>query len=160
VETIDLLRSLFAYNEWANRKVIESLKEAPPHSSKAVRLLAHLLITEREYFLRLRGKDSTGYDFWQELSLEECEELTEENHRNFAALFAALTEENLESIAFYKNSRGMAYHNTYREMLTHVLHHSSYHRGQVAMAARADLIVPAYTDYIAYLRESQITGSL
>jgi uncharacterized damage-inducible protein DinB len=66
-----------------------------------------------------------------------------------------LTEENLDAVATYKNSRGVEYRTAYRDMLMHVLMHSAYHRGQVAMAIRAEGGEPANTDYIGFVRERQ-----
>ncbi len=76
MQTIEHLRQLFDYNDWANRRIITALKDN--YSDKARRILAHLLITEREYYRRLYGKDSKGFDFWQDLTLEECGALARE----------------------------------------------------------------------------------
>lgn len=152
METIKMIRQLFDYNDWANRKVIKSFNEESNRSPKAIRAFAHLLITEKEYYLRLPNKDSTGFNFWEELSLGDCEALIEENRQVYANLLATLMEADLDTISSYKTGEGVAYENTYREMLTHVIYHSAFHRGQVAMAIRADGGVPAFTDYIAYFR--------
>jgi uncharacterized damage-inducible protein DinB len=77
METVEHLRNLFAYNDWANRRVIVSLKSA--ESAKSLSILTHLLITEKEYYERLYGKDSSGFDFWPTLSLEECGALARES---------------------------------------------------------------------------------
>ena len=69
MDTIEHLRQLFEYNHWANSRLIFALKSSP--SEKSLKILAHLLITEKEYFERLYGKDSTGFDFWQNLSRED-----------------------------------------------------------------------------------------
>ncbi len=66
-----------------------------------------------------------------------------------------MTEEGLESIATYKNSKGVLYETSYRDILTQVLMHSAYHRGQVAMAVRKEGGEPAYTDYIGFVRDKQ-----
>jgi uncharacterized damage-inducible protein DinB len=38
-------------------------------------------------------------------------------------------------------------------MLTHVLFHSAYHRGQIALQMRASGMEPAYTDFIHAVRQ-------
>ena len=160
METIEALRHQFAYNEWANRCVFDALGKPENQSPKAVRLFAHLLVTEKMYLLRiLRDEDTTGFDFWQHSTLAECEALMGENSSAYGAFLRDLTEEDLSRVATYKNSKGIEYRNTYREMLTHVLAHSAYHRGQVASAVRMDGGTPAYTDYIAFLREQEQTAS-
>lgn len=150
--TIEHLRELFAFNDWANRKLIASLRK---HSSNsAPRYLAHVLITEKEYFERLRGKDSTGFNFWPELGLVDCEALAQENAVNYERLLKNIDDNGLNSIACYKTSEGEPYENTFREMLTHVLFHSMTHRGQALSKIRADGFEPPQIDYIVYLREA------
>ncbi len=152
MNTIEHLRELFIYNDWANRRIITALKTSP--SAPAQRILAHLLITEREYFERLYGKDSTGFDFWQNLSLEECGKLAQLNAENYEKLLRRFADEGLGQIAKYKTSEGVACQNTFREILTQVLFHSMNHRGQVNSAIRNSGFAPPSTDYIIYLRET------
>ena len=154
MQTLEMMRGLLGYNEWANGKMMDSLKQSSNPSAKAVRALAHLLLAEKTWLLRLQtNQDSTGFDFWQGTTLEECEALALEVKQAFAALMDKLTEDGLDSVATYKNSKGAEYSTSYRDILTHVLMHSAYHRGQVAMAVRAEGNAPAYTDYIAFVRE-------
>ena len=152
MNTIEYLRELFIYNDWANRRIITALKTSP--SANARRVLAHILITENEYFERLYGKDSTGFNFWQNLSLEECGKLAQTNAENYEKLLRTFTDEGLGQIAKYKTSEGAARQNTFREILTHILLHSMNHRGQVNAAIRNDGFTPPANDYIIYLRES------
>ena len=51
--------------------------------------------------------------------------------------------------------RGTAYENTYREILTHVLIHSSIHRGNIVLKLREDGFEPPVIDYIIFLRETK-----
>ena len=78
-----------------------------------------------------------------------------EVHTEYQNLIGTLTETGLDEVAIYKNSKGIEYRTKYRDILLHVLLHSAYHRGQVAMAERAAGGEPAYTDYIAYVRERE-----
>jgi uncharacterized damage-inducible protein DinB len=134
METVEHLRELFDYNDWANRRVVHALKLN--RSEKARKILAHLLITEKEYFERLYGKDSTGFDFWQDLSLEDCGDLAKENAENYERILKRFDDEGIGQTADYKTSEGVAYRNTFRELLTHVLFHSSIHRGNIILKMR------------------------
>lgn len=155
MDTIGMLRQLFAYNRWANRLAFNSLKQSSGHSAKALRAFVHLLVAEREWLTRLReNKDTTGFDFWPEMSLDDCEVLMDETHAVYAALLDGVAESDLARFASYKNSKGVAYRTSFRDVLTHVVCHSTYHRGQVAMAVRAEGGEPAYTDYVAWVREN------
>jgi len=153
METVEHLRNLFAYNDWANRRVIVSLKSA--ESAKSLSILTHLLITEKEYYERLYGKDSSGVDFWPTLSLEECGALARESAEAYEKLLRRFEDSGLDIRVRYRNSKGTAYENTYREMLTHVLLHSSIHRGNIILKMREDGFEPPVIDYIIYLRETK-----
>lgn len=153
MNTIEHLRSLYHYNDWANRRVLTALKD--DYAEKAHRILAHLLITEREYFERLYGKDSKGFDFWPELSLEECGALARETAERYEKLLRRFEDEGLDHRARYRTSEGVWCENTFREMLTHVLFHSSIHRGNIVLALREAGFTPPPIDYIIYLRETK-----
>ncbi len=152
MNTVQQLRELFIYNDWANRRIVAALKSN--RSEKGRKILAHLLITEKEYYARLYGKDSTGFDFWQELSLEDCATLAKENAENYERVLKRFGDEGLGQVAIYKTSEGVAYQNTFRELLTHVLFHSSTHRGNIVLKMREENYAPPVIDYIIYLRET------
>ena len=152
METVEHLRELFAYNDWANRRIVTALKSN--RSEKVRKILAHLLITESEYYERLYGKDSTGFDFWRDLSTEDCGRLARENAENYERVLKRFDDEGLGQIAKYKTSEGVPQQNNFRELLTHILFHSMNHRGQVNSAMRDDGFAPPSTDYIIYLRET------
>ena len=138
----------------ANRRIITALKTSP--SEDARKILAHLLITEKEYFERLYGKDSKGFNFWQDLSLEQLGELARENAGNYERVLNKFENEGLGIIAEYRTSEGVWVENDFREMLTHVVFHSMMHRGQVIKAIRESGFAPPVTDYIIYCREYNV----
>jgi uncharacterized damage-inducible protein DinB len=53
----------------------------------------------------------------------------------------------------YRNSKGEPWTSTVGDILTHVVTHSAYHRGQVASELRAAGFIPAYTDFIHAVRQ-------
>ena len=153
MNTIEHLRRLFDYNDWANRRIIVALKEN--YSDKSRRILAHLLITEQEYFERLYGKDSFGFDFWQDLSLEDCSQMAKETAERYEKLLRKFDDEGLDISAQYRTSEGVWHENTFRELLTHVVLHSSIHRGNIMLNLREEGFVPPKIDYVIYLRETK-----
>lgn len=153
MQSIEHLRHLFTYDDWANRRLIVSLKGSP--SEKCRRILAHILITKQEYFERLYGKDSTGFDFWPDLLIEECSALNKELAETYEKLLTNFDDEGLGLTARYKTSEGVPYENTFRELLTHVLLHSSVHRGNIILKLRDEGFEPPKIDYIIYLRETK-----
>lgn len=148
--TVDHLRHLFDYDDWANRETLacDKIQSSP----KSIRILAHLLITKQEYFERLAGKDSTGFDFWPELTLHQCRELNDSTNAHYRELLSQADDSLLDQIASYRTSEGVPYENDYRQLLTHVLVHSSVHRGNIVLKMREEGLEPPRIDYILYLR--------
>ena len=143
--------NLFKYHAWANQKVIEGIISSGITEGKILKLLSHLLLAEKTWLQRLKLEK---YDnkFWTDLSLEECNTLAENNEKQINAYLNSLSESDFEAKVKYTNSKGIEYTNTVIEVLTHLSHHSSYHRGQIAGEMRKLGEEPVYTDYIAYLR--------
>jgi len=148
---IEYLRQLFEYDHWANRRTIEALERN--YSEKSRRILAHILITKQEYFDRLHGKDSTGFDFWPDIDMDGCRGLADATNQNFRKLLTESDESGLDRIAPYKTSEGVPYENNYRDLFMHVLLHSSIHRGNIVLKMREEGLEPPKIDYIIYLRQ-------
>jgi len=148
---LEYFQQLFEYDDWANRRTIDALEKN--YSDKSRRILVHILITKQEYFDRLGGKDSTGFDFWPNLDLDGCRKLSDATNENFQNLLAKLDESGLDRIAAYKTSEGIPYENNYRDLLMHVLLHSSIHRGNIVLKMREEGLGPPKIDYILYLRK-------
>lgn len=153
MQTVEHLQQLFAYNDWANRRIVVALKNSP--SERALEILAHLLITEKEYYERLYGKNSTGFDFWPTLALDECGLLARETAEAYEKLLRRFDDEGLDIRAKYHTSEAIPHENTFRELLTHVLTHSSIHRGNIILKLREEGHEPPKIDYIIYLRETK-----
>lgn len=153
MQTIEHFRELLEFNDWANGLILDSLQKSARPSEPAVRAFAHLLLAEKVWLQRiLEGVDNTGFDFWSGKNVVFCELLYTENKKSLGQFIDALTEEKLEDITTYKNSRGEEYSNTIREVLTHVFFHSGHHRGQILTYIRAGGETPPYVDFIGFLR--------
>ena len=100
-------------------------------------------------------KDSIGFNFWPDLTVEDCGELARATAAAYEKLLRRFDDEGLEIIAKYRSSEGIPYQNTYREHLTHVLMHSSIHRGNIMLKLREEGFEPPKIDYIIYLRETK-----
>jgi uncharacterized damage-inducible protein DinB len=155
MELLEYLRRQFAYDAWANREVLAGLRTGAPHAPRPLQLLAHILSAERLWLERIR-KQPQSLPVWPELTLEQCAAQIDE-----LALFWPERLDRLFPTGFteqiaYKNSKGELWSNTVEDILTHVLLHSAYHRGQIASQVRASGEAPAYTDFIHAVRQGQI----
>ena len=90
---------------------------------------------------------------WPELTLEECRTHVGELGKAWRAYLEGLYPRRLSEAVTYVNSKGEPWTNTAEDILTHVVMHSVYHRGQIAADVRASGHEPAYTDFIHAVRQ-------
>ena len=62
-------------------------------------------------------------------------------------------ESDLEKSMAYTTTQGKSHINLFQHMFTHLLNHSTYHRGQLASLLRQAGAVPNATDLILYYRQ-------
>jgi uncharacterized damage-inducible protein DinB len=146
------LHRLLRYDIWANRETLRSLKPRAP--SRSLRWIAHIVGAEYLWLARLRRHDEI-LPVWPELDLDACGERIDELSRLWPEYLEDAHESLTERVP-YTNSKGETWTNTVEEILTHVVIHSAYHRGQIASDVRASSGVPAYTDYIHAVRQGLI----
>ena len=93
---------------------------------------------------------------WPSLTLEQCEAHAAELARSWRDYIGALTATGLAERVHYKNSKGEPWSSMAQDILTHVVMHSAYHRGQIATAMRGEGRTPAYTDFIHAVRQGMV----
>jgi uncharacterized damage-inducible protein DinB len=143
---------LFRYDDWANREEVSRLRamESPP--PRAVRILAHIAATQWLWLARMLG--GTPPAVWPEWTLDECAV-------QFDALPGAWSDalpriDRAASIT-YVNSLGERWTSRNDDVLTHVVLHGAYHRGQIAIIVRDAGETPPYTDFIHCTRAGLLT---
>jgi len=151
---IEYFFKLIKYNEWANKTLINSLKSQSINNEVIMKILSHILLAEKIWMLRMQRGEYENLDFWKILSTEECTKLIEENSSIYLSHLNKMDDKDLKKIIHYKNSKGVGFSNTLEDILTHVSHHSAYHRAQIAREIRKLGFNPPLTDYIAFVRES------
>ena len=147
-------RRLFAYNGWANRETLNSLRIATSVSPDTVKRLAHVLSAEKLWLERLKQQPQTS-PVWPVSTLDDCDALATEMSTAWQTYLAELSTEpnSLDANIEYRNSKGEPWSSRVADVLTHVLFHAAYHRGQVALQMRAAGAEPAYTDFIHAIRK-------
>ncbi len=149
---LERLRRLFSYDDWANRETLASLEKAGSPPPRSQRFLSHIVGAEWLWLGRLR-REKKVLAVWPELTLEECRSQIEELSRLWREYLAALDREKLSESTAYVNSKGESWSSTVEDILTHVVMHSVYHRGQIAADMRSTGHEPAYTDFIHAVRQ-------
>ncbi len=147
-------RRLLEHDGWANFAVLAALRDSPaPEQARA--WMAHLVASERLWLARLRQEPSS-MPVWPDLDLDTCAAELTELQGEWMRCLESLDEEGLEEGVPYRNSKGEFWTSTVGDILSHVLLHSHYHRGQIASAVREAGGTPAYTDFIHAVRTGLI----
>jgi uncharacterized damage-inducible protein DinB len=139
--------------EWADQRAIASLRGMSDPPAKAIELMAHVVGVERVWLSRIDSTKSP-VAVWPNLTLDESERLLKENFDGYKRILGPLSAEGLQQPITYRNSAGDQFKSTVEDILTQVVSHGSYHRGQIAAAVRAAGGTPNPTDYIGYIRGS------
>lgn len=155
MELLDYLRRQFTYDEWANREVLSGLRASAHSTARLLQLLAHILSAELLWLERLKQQPQS-LPVWPDSTLDDCEVQITELAKLWREYFAHLSAAGLSEKITYKNSKGEPWTSTTEDVLTHVVMHSAYHRGQIASLIRAAGEQPAYTDFIHAVRQGLI----
>src|SRR5271157_4208697 len=152
MELLEYLRRQFSYDEWANREVLAGLKSSPDPPARPRKLLAHILSAERLWLERIRQQPQS-LPVWPEFNLDQGKAQIDELAQLWREYLTQLSTAALTQKIIYKNSKGESWSSTVQDVLTHVVLHSAYHRGQIASLMRAAGQTPAYTDFIHAVRQ-------
>jgi len=142
----------FTYDYWANRECLSALTDASPVPPKVLRLIAHTLSAQKLWLERLQ-RVPQSVAVWPSSTLEDCAALADEMLSAWKKYLTDLSPADLEKQIDYRNSKGEPWSSRVEDVLTHVLMHSAYHRGQVTLEMRAAGLLPAYTDFIHGVRQ-------
>ena len=152
---LDHLRRQFGYDDWANREVLAGLRACGIRTGRPVQLMAHIFSAERLWLERLKHEPQS-LPVWPEFSLEQCQAQAAELDRLWRPYLNQASPSLLSKEIAYQNSKGEAWTSTVEDILTHVVMHSAYHRGQIASDLRAQGHTPAYTDFIHATRQGLV----
>jgi uncharacterized damage-inducible protein DinB len=144
------IQRMYEHLNWANKRIFERLQSVEIESREVWDLFSHILNAERIWVTRLRGMDSSQLPIWSGTDIENCAELIKQNEEAFKVYFADL--ENADLDISYTNSKGTAFKQSARDILTHVALHGQYHRGQINSRLRAAGIEPVNIDFITFVR--------
>jgi uncharacterized damage-inducible protein DinB len=145
----------FEFEHWSNSMIIASLKTLKEKDERATTLFSHLLSSHSMWLSRVNKTEFTCTLF-QERTLEECEQLMKENLDGWQKYLNGKTDEDLqENIEFMSawevnpSKRKM----TIEDAITHIINHSSYHRGQIVASIKGKVDELPLSTYIMYASE-------
>lgn len=150
----DFLR-MFAYDYWANRECLKTMR-AGSIPVDAVGRIAHILSAQKLWLERIL-REGQSLPVWPSTTIDECMVLADEMSIAYQSYLTRIANqfapESLTDNIEYRNSKGEPWSSRVEDILMHVLFHSAYHRGQIALQMRAAGTEPAYTDFIHAVRQ-------
>jgi uncharacterized damage-inducible protein DinB len=158
----DDLAALFAYDRWANHKVLDAcckltaeqyVAEPVPGWSSVRSTIYHIALAT-EFNLRTLANDSddripTEADV---ATVDDVAQLLERAYRRFEELRPTLTPERLNTVLTLR-AIGRSFTLPRWAILRHIVNHSTYHRGQVASKLKRFGIEQPITDFFWWVIE-------
>lgn len=123
-----------------------TMKKVPSQSAK---FFNHILNAHHIWNHRMLEKKHE-FDPWQEHTIAAWEDIHYENQRTS---FEIITNaEDFDRRIDYETTAGRLFTNDLKDILFHIINHSTHHRGQILMDLRTNGIEPKALDYIFYKR--------
>ncbi len=142
-------KELFEYSHHFNQRLCDIFVAEPGKTSeKAVKLFNHLLNAHQIWNNRIEPTQAT-FAVWERHDTQELKNIDQANYQQTLLI---LDHVDLDQILTYSNSKGQTFQNSIRDMLFHVINHSTYHRAQIATEFKQHGLEPLATDYIFYKR--------
>ncbi len=161
------IRSLFAYNHWANRRLLSAachstqdfVRDLQSSHSSVRGTLVHIIGGHWVWLRRWLGEPTKEIvarcdELWDPqkfpdvASLETALASLEDEQNSF---LGSLTDERVTKRVHFENFQGEIWELSLSEMMQHVVNHSTYHRGQVVTMLRQLGQVPPSTDLSTFL---------
>lgn len=142
-------KDLFEYNHQVNQDLIGVFAQAQDNlPEKIIHRFHHILNAHHIWNQRILLKTPL-YGVWEMHPFDDLKIIDRDNYWTSIQIIEAC---DLGSLIDYKNSQGKPFTNRIQEMCFHIINHSTYHRGQIALELRTVGIEPLATDYIFYKR--------
>jgi len=142
--------TLLQYNFHSNHQLHAALLNVNAVPESILKLICHIHNAQQIWTNRILQKEITNSAF-DIYSLNKCDTLNEEN---FNVSLNIVKNIDLTKQIHYKNFKGQLFSNLVADILTHLVNHATYHRGQIALQMRLNGFEPVLTDYISYKRKA------
>jgi uncharacterized damage-inducible protein DinB len=154
--------ALFAFNRWANAKMLEACRKLTPEQYAAepvpgwssVRFTVwHIAVVTEGWLRGLAADPDESVPTEAELAtVEDAERLLDKAYRRFDELLPTLTPERLAAPVTLRR-RGRTATLPPWAVLRHLVNHTTYHRGQVASKLKRFGVQQPETDFVLWAFE-------
>jgi uncharacterized damage-inducible protein DinB len=154
--------ALFAYDRWANRKILDACRkltaeqyvaEPAPGWSSVRATVCHIAFATEWNLRPLTGDPEESIPTEADLAtVDDAARSLERTYRRFEELRPGLTPERLDTVLTLR-AIGRSFTLPRWAILRHIVNHSTYHRGQIASKLKRFGIEPPNTDFFFWAIE-------
>jgi uncharacterized damage-inducible protein DinB len=149
----DYFIHMFDYEDWANRKVLDYLKNNESHD-QVERIFSHLIADMTPWVCLLSAREvPIDLDCSPNWTLEECEANLTTSMSEIKSHIAGLSDGEFGNVVTSYASNGRQFDNTVAEILTQILSHGQHHRGQIEWIVEHETGEYLGTSYMPYVRQ-------
>ncbi|MBW8243101.1 DUF664 domain-containing protein [Muricauda oceani] len=141
------LQQLFDYNFYCNKKIIGQCSGLDKVPDNCIRLFSHILNAHHIWNQRMM-QSPTDFGVWDLHDINTWEDIHYDNQRTSFEIVS--NTDDLEQRVEYTNSKGAGHSNQLKDILFHIINHSTHHRGQIMVEFRNAGIEPEPLDYVYY----------
>ena len=150
------LRTLVAYNQWANEKILASIdgmtaeelaRPVDAYFGSLGKNLQHVLVAMRIWLARWKGDPPVKLDEPITAPWRDAYAITHDDFRKFVD---PLTDADTERVVHYRNTKGAPFQMGLAELIRHVVNHGTHHRAEIGMLLERIGRSPGDMDYVYY----------
>lgn len=145
----DYIKELFEYNHHCNQRLATVVEASEVKLPKRCMDVFNHIINAHHIWNRRILNQKPLYNVW---AVSPTGELSTMDRDNYMASLEIIENADLEAGLDYSTSKGQPFSNKVKDIMFHIINHSTYHRGQIAMFFRESGIAPEISDYIFYKR--------
>ncbi|SEI53801.1 Uncharacterized damage-inducible protein DinB (forms a four-helix bundle) [Dyadobacter sp. SG02] len=149
----EYLIRFFTFNNWANKAVADFISTHEIKDEQVLLLASHLAHAQRNWYFRVIGQQN-DVPIWTPLPPSSIASQLAENGELWLSHLNMMQEPDFHTKLAYKNMAGDPYLDNLGDVLTHLVNHSTYHRGQIIYLLRGLGVTPPGTDFILFARQS------
>ncbi len=158
---VESIQTLYRYNEWANRRILDMAGKADPAQFQAATILSfgsvhdtlvHIMACQWLWLNRWQGLSPQAlFDPKDFAGLEELKQRWEEIERETRAFVLSRTEDDLGRLSSYRNFKNVEWTYPLWQQMVHQVNHATQHRSEAAVFLSAWGCSPGSMDFLFFV---------
>jgi uncharacterized damage-inducible protein DinB len=143
---------LFRFNDWANQRLLITIKNHQVQDEKILTLMSHIISAEIIWLNRIKNLPTSPFPLWEKYKLSELLTMNMESSNNWLNFVEANRSESFSEMIDYKNIEGKSFETLLQDIMIHVVNHGTHHRSQVSNLLKEKGIDSPPLDFIVFTR--------